>query len=271
MRIACVQSNLVYADPEANAEAAARHIQGLSRQGVDLAVFPECFLTGYCVDSAEEARRIAIPRGHRSIRKIVDQCVQTKMHGVFGYAGLDGDRVYNGACLVEPDGNVHEYRKTHLPELGLDNYVSPGSDLPVFQTALGKIGIAICFDLRPPEVVRCLALQGAELVVVPTNWPEGAEFAPAFLSPVRANENRVFLAACNRTGTENGFRFIGRSGIWDVAGKLVASASEDEEVIVADIDLSLAREKRVRTIPGKYETTVFESRRPDLYDWLVRR
>jgi len=171
----------------------------------------------------------------------------------------------NGAVLFLPDGKMHRYVKTHLPELGLDKFVVTGSDLPVFDTSIGRIGIAICFDLRPPEPIRVLALKGAELIVLPTNWPEGADFAPAHMAAVRANEIRVFLAACDRVGMENGFRFIGKSGIWDVAGKCLASAGDGEETIVADVDLAQAREKRVRIIPGKYETTILESRRPELY------
>ena len=188
-----------------------------------------------------------------------------------GYAGINGETLYNGACLIEPTGKVSEYRKTHLPELGLDRFVSPGDSLPVFDTAIGKIGIAICFDLRPPEAVRCLALKGAEVIVVPTNWPEGAEFTPTHTIASRAHENRVFVAACNRVGVENGFTFIGRSGIWDVTGRVLASAGAGDDVIRADIDLAQAREKRIRTIPGKYETTIFESRRPELYDVITKK
>lgn len=270
MRIACVQSNVVYGEPNANAASAVARLEPLAKQGVDLAVFTECFLTGYCVETHEEAKRIAIPGDHASLRLIAEACARLGLHAIVGYAGIDGDEMYNGARLIEPDGRLSEYRKTHLPELGLDNYVKPGDSLPVFETAIGRIGIAVCFDLRPPEVLRVLALQGAELAVVPTNWPEGAEFAPSFIAPVRANENRIFVAACNRVGEEKGFRFIGQSGVWDPAGRLLAKAGDGDEVIVADVDLALAREKRIRTIPGKYETTVFESRRPELYGPIVR-
>lgn len=269
MRVACVQSNVVYNNPVANAESAVARIKWLAHEGADLIVFPECFLTGYCVETAEEAHRIAIPINHKAIRSVVEACKNSGAHCVIGYAGIDGEEVYNGACLIEPTGKVSEYRKSHLPELGFDKFVSAGNSLPVFDTALGRIGIAVCFDLRPPEVIRCLALKGAELIVLPTNWPEGAEFAPTHMAGVRANENRVFLAACNRIGTENGFTFIGKSGIWDVAGKALASAEDGDEVIAAEIDLARAREKRVRIIPGKYETTIFDSRRPDLYGALT--
>jgi predicted amidohydrolase len=337
MKVACVQSDVVFGDPAANAAAAVRHLEELKARGVDLAVFPEAFLTGYCVESAADAERIAIrfpsgrtfftsgssrsesvepaspiqadhtatgrtprqtgrsaeephplfvsltgpsPEGDVVARSLVDSavegtsgaiptvrgaCERLGIHCVLGFAGKSDAGLFNGAALIEPNGEVHLYAKTHLPELGLDKFVVPGSELQVFDTAIGRIGIVICFDLRPPEPIRVLALKGAELIVLPTNWPEGADFAPAYMAAVRANENRVFLAACNRVGTENGFRFIGKSGIWDVAGKCLASAGDGEEILMADLDLAQAREKRVRTIPGRYETTVFESRRPELY------
>jgi predicted amidohydrolase len=270
VKIACVQSNVVFGDPAANAASAVIHLERLAEEGVDLAVFPEAFLTGYCVDSAEAALGIALDDDWEAepvpaVAAVRDACVRHKMHAVVGAACRAGGKVSNKAFLFEPNGKTHRYSKTHLPELGLDKFVTPGDDLPVFDTALGKIGIAICFDLRPPEPIRILVLKGAELIVLPTNWPEGAEFAPAFTAAVRAAENRVFLAACNRVGTENGFTFIGKSGIWGVGGKCLASAGAEEETICADLDLAEAREKRVRTIPGKYETTVFESRRPELY------
>ena len=274
MRVACVQSDVVLGDPTDNASCAVQHLEALKEQGVDLAVFPEAFLTGYCVESFDAAESITlevtsegalVKEAPEPVIEIRDACVRLGMHVVVGLAGRNSSGLFNGAVLFQPDGNMHLYVKTHLPELGLDKFVVPGSDLPVFDTELGRIGIAICFDLRPPEPIRVLALKGAELIVLPTNWPEGADFAPAHMAAVRANENRVFLAACNRVGTENGFRFIGRSGIWDVAGRCLASAGGGVETIYADLDLSQARDKRVRVIPGKYETTVFESRRPELY------
>jgi len=329
MKVACVQSDVVFGDPSANASAAVRHLEKLKAQGVELAVFPEAFLTGYCVESAADAERIAIcfpsepasfaarsnvpqtrahpsptpeasqllacgrrpqeepsqetdpGRGRREsvsdaadlpapLATVRDACERLGIHCVLGFAGKNDAGLFNAAALIEPSGAVRLYAKTHLPELGLDIFVVPGSELRAFDTGIGRIGIVVCFDLRPPEPIRVLALQGAELIVLPTNWPEGADFAPAHMAAVRANENRVFLAACNRVGTENGFRFIGKSGIWDVAGKCLASAGDGEEVLVADLDLAQAREKRVRVIPGRYESTTFDSRRPELYGEIVR-
>jgi 5-aminopentanamidase len=105
--------------------------------------------------------------------------------------------------------------------------------------------------------------------VLPTNWPEGAEVSAEHISIARAAENRVFLATCDRVGSENGFNFIGRSKIIHPSGRVLAAAGVDEETLIADVDLSEARQKRTVGIPGKYETEAFQSRRPDLYGTIV--
>jgi predicted amidohydrolase len=266
MRIACVQTNVAFNDPAENLRTALAHIETLAAERVDLIVFPEAYLTGYCVSSADEAADIAIPCTSAIFEELQDASDLHKVHLIAGFAENEKGIVRNTAVLVAPDEPRRFYRKTHLPELGLDHFVKPGDDLPVFETPFGKIGILICFDLRAPEPSRILALKGADIIVLPTNWPNGAQVSAELLAPARAVENRVFLASCNRVGDENGFHFIGLSKIIDPSGKILAAASGDsEEVLVADLDLPAARVKRIVTIPGKHETTVFESRRPELY------
>jgi len=269
MRIACVQSNVEFGDPSANAAKAIARLRELKSEGVDLAVFPEAYLTGYCVDSSEAACSIAIPSDADPLDRLRAACDEVDMLAILGFAESDGPVVHNTAALFQPGCEPCFYRKTHLPDLGLDKFVAAGQALPVFDTRLGRIGILICFDLRPPEAARVLALNGAELIVLPTNWPEGAEVSAAHISIARAAENRVFIATCNRVGVENGFRFIGTSKIIDVTGRVLAAAGASEETIVADIDLSDARQKRTVGIPGKYETEVFASRNPSLYGRIV--
>jgi len=269
MRIACVQSHVVFGDPVANAAKAVSHIADLKQRGVELVLFPEAFLTGYCVDSESEATRIAIDSQSVALSMLREASEQYDVIVVAGYAEAEGDAVYNTAALFEPGQASRTYRKTHLPHLGLDRFVRAGDELPVFETRLGRIGILICFDQRPPEATRTMALQGADLIVLPTNWPVGAEVAAEHLSIARAAENRVFLATCNRVGEENGFTFIGRSKVVHPTGRLLAAAGAEEEVLIADLDFADARQKRTVNIPGKYETEVFASRRPELYVGLT--
>ena len=120
-----------------------------------------------------------------------------------------------------------------------------------------------------PEPTRVLSLKGAELILLPTNWPEGAEISADYNAVVRAAENRVFFATCDRVGEENGFSFIGKSKIVAPNGKILAAAGAIEETIVADIDLSQARQKRAVIRPGEYEFEALASRRPELYGALA--
>lgn len=271
MKIACVQVDAAFGDPPANVQAALDHLEWLAARDTQLAVFPEAFLTGYCVASRDQALEIAIDRDHPAIAELAVSAERLGITVVVGFAErLPGDRLANSAALLEPGHEPRFYRKVHLPCLGLDNHVEAGDDLPVFETRLGRIGILICFDLRAPEAARSLALRGAELIVVPTNWPVGAGVSADHIAIARAAENRVFVATCNRTGDENGFEFIGRSKIVDPLGQVLASAGAGSEVIEADVDLGQARKKRTVTIPGKYETEVFASRRPELYGELTR-
>lgn len=269
-RVACVQANVKFGDPMANAEAAVTELERLKREGVELAIFPEAFLTGYCVDNAPGAQGIAIEAQSDSIRLLQDACERFDMLAVVGFAEQAGDCLYNAAALFEPGKPIRIYRKTHLPELGLDKHVREGEGpLSVYDTRIGKIGLLICFDIRFPEATRTLVLQGADLIVLPTNWPEGAEVSADHISIARAAENRVFFASCNRVGEENGFRFIGRSKIIDPTGKVLAAAGDQPQTLMADLDFSLARQKRTVNIPGRYETEVLKARRPELYSSLT--
>jgi len=189
---------------------------------------------------------------------------------IMGFAEQDGDLIHNTAVLIEPGVDNRFYRKSHLPCLGLDRFAARGEDLPIFDTALGKIGILICYDLRPPEAARTLALKGADIIVLPTNWPVGAEITADHIAIARAAESRVFVGACNRVGDENGFHFIGRSKIIAPSGQVLAAADSDREAtIIAEVDLSMARQKRTVNIPGEYELEIMGCRNPKLYGILA--
>lgn len=265
-RVACAQLDVVFNDPKANADRGIKVLQDCKSQGVDLVVFPECFLTGYCVSTREQAATVAIPAAHSSLSAMQEECHKLGVFAVVGFAQSEGETLTNAAALLDPQNGIKVYEKTHLPELGYDKFATPGRALPVYDTDLGRIGILVCFDLRVPEASRTIALKGAELIVLPTNWPEGAHAGPNFMAAARAGENRVFVATCNRVGSENGFAFIGQSGIYDVTGTTLAKASPtEEETIVADLDLTIARSKRNVVRPGEFETEVFATRQPDLY------
>lgn len=267
--IACAQLDVAYGDPATNTEKAVQILR--DHASADLVVFPEAFLTGYCTPDRQAANEIALARDNEWVSALQRACEEVDSIAVVGAVTASGDSLFNSAYLIEPGERLRIYDKTHLPELGVDKHVCPGRSLPVFETKLGKIGVLVCFDLRIPEAARTLALQGAELIVLPTNWPVGAHAGPDFMAPARAGENRVFVATCNRVGSENGFDFIGQSGIYDVTGKTLAKAPADSEaVITAEIDLTIARSKRNVIRPGEFETEMFATRQPDLYQIITQ-
>jgi MFS family permease len=193
------------------------------------------------------------------------------VHALVGYAELQPEAIYNTADLIGPEGRILSYRKSHLPFIGIDRFTAPGNELEIVETKFGKIGILICYDQRAPENARTLALKGADLILIPTNWPEGAEMSANHISRARAAENHVFYACCNRVGTEKGTRFIGQSKILNPSGKTLAEAGDGETTIRAEFDLAIARDKRVVIEAGIYEYDVFQDRRPDLYEPITKK
>lgn len=269
MRAAVVQFAPVFMESAQNSQFIADKVRELAAAGVQLAVFPEAAITGICFESAAQAEAAAVSAEGPELEKIASACQCS--YCVVGFAErLDGN-LYNSAALIGPEGLIGVYRKTHLPCLGLDRFVRPGGEYPVFDTQIGKIGIVICFDVRFPESVRTLSLKGAEVICVPTNWPETADVSSDIICPARAAENHVFVLASNRVGDENGFRFIGKSKIIAPGGVVLAAADSDEVIdLCANIDPALARNKKVVKRPGEYEMDYFGARRPELYEEITR-
>ena len=272
MRVAGVQFSPVFEDVEENVGTVCDVLGRLAAEGVRLAVFPEAFLTGYCFDSAEQAAAVALECGGDEIQQIAAAAQSNDIYAIVGYAEIDEGELYNSAVVVGPKGPIGNYRKTHLPHLGLDRFVGPGTSLPLFEIDDAKVGIAICYDVRIPEVSRCYALAGADIICIPTNWPESAEGSSDHVCPTRAMENHVFVMAVDRVGEENGFKFIGRSKIIDPKGKILASADHaDEAILIADIEPSSARDKTIVKRPGVYELPLFDSRQPSLYEQIIKQ
>ena len=271
-RVAVVQFDPHLADKRHNLDAIEQHLDQAAGQGVQLAVFPECAVSGYVFESLNEALQVAEPIPGPSAERFVRA---TARHGIYAVTGMlerVDERCYNTALLAGPNGIEAIYRKTHTLCLGVDRFTAPG-DIPyrVQHLPFARIGILICYDLRFPEPSRLLALQGAQLIVLPTNWPERSTVQPDVFSRARAAENRVFVLAADRVGVERGTRFLGRSQIVAPDGDVRAEASRhDAEMLVEDIDPAEADVKNVVVRPGAHEMDVLADRRPDLYADLAR-
>jgi predicted amidohydrolase len=273
VKIAAVQMNPQILEKERNLERCLDSIRVASKNGAHLIVFPECALTGYCFASRDEAMTMAEPLPGWSTKAIASLCKELGVYVVIGLIEKSRGKMYNAVALLGPEGLIGKHRKTHLPYLGLDRFVDRG-DMPfrIYSTPIGKLGTIICFESRFPETARVLALAGAEVILLPTNWPEGAQSVPEFVVNTRAYENRVNCVAVNRVGIERGFRFIGRSKIVDTSGRtLVEGGSEREEVLYAILDIGSARVKHVVIRPKEFELPLWAERRPEMYGAITRR
>jgi len=266
-KITCVQMDVAIGDVEANRRGIFERMQAAAESGAELVIFPECALTGYCFDSLEEATPFAETIDGRSSEAISEVCRETGAHAVVGFIEKDGPDFYNAAMLVGPDGVIGDYRKVHLPFLGVDRFLTPGDkQFRVFELPFGRIGINICYDASFPEAARALKLLGAELIILPTNWPTGAWRTAEFIINARACENHINFAAVNRCGVERGWDFIGRSKVVDFNGDTLGEASrEGEEMLVIEVDLQEANKNKIVNVAGSYEIDRLADRRPEFY------
>ncbi len=240
--------------------------------GARLVIFPECSATGYCFQSFEECLEYAQPIPGPLCGEMVAACRDVGCSTVFGMIERDGDRLFNAAVVATPGGVLGTYRKVHLPYLGLDMHTTRGDQpFAVHELEGVRIGLNICYDSAFPEAARCLTLLGADLIVLPTNWPPGAECLARMAIATRAMENAVYYAVINRVGTERNFRFIGSSSICSPDGsELAVAAGTDEQILYADIDVERSRRKHFIRVPGAHEIDRLADRRPEMYDLLTR-
>jgi predicted amidohydrolase len=271
VRVAACQIDPQLGEVDRNLARIERAVAEAAWAGAELAVLPEAAVTGYAYTSLDEA----LPAARRATMVAPDRLAglarEHRMSIICGSLEPEGDKIYNVAYILAADGRRFQYRKTHLPYLGIDRFATPGPDAPkVYELGGLRVGVLICYDLRFPEAARVCALDGADLIALPTNWPVGVEFHPELFAPARAAENHCYLLACDRVGTERGTTFLGRSILVDYDGKRLATAGDvEEEVLVGEIDPEADRATHVRLRPGEHEWDTLADRHPGLYGRLL--
>jgi predicted amidohydrolase len=272
MRIAAVQMDVKIGDVAENTRRMIDRLREARGHGAEFVVFPECALTGYCFDSRAEALPFAQPIPGPATAEFQEVCAELDCLATFGLLEAADGKLYNAAVLVGPDGVIASYRKVHLPWLGIDRYTDYGDRQFAVQECRGvNFGLNICYDAGFPESARVLTLLGADLIVLPTNWPPGAECAAEYAINTRSLENTVYYMAVNRVGEERGTRFIGQSRICDPLGRTLAHANhDDEEILYADIEPARSRQKHTIRVPGTNEVDRLADRRPEMYEPIVR-
>lgn len=284
MLVACVQSDVTFADPDANVKRVTDWMQRAhegdprkDNRPADFVVFPECMLTGYTFDSRERALETALTLDDSIFVTLADHARRLGQIVSVGFVQRDEDQVFNAVALIGPSGLITSYQKVHLPHLGVDRFVDRGSrpfqGFPV-ESANGQravVGLAICYDASFPEPIRALALEGVEIVALSTNWPVEATHTARIVPPARSMENHLYFVASNRVGSENGFAFCGRSSICGPDGVILASSPDDQEIVLfADVNPSHAANKRIERTPGTHTIDRFADRCPEFYQALVR-
>lgn len=254
VRVAVVQF-----DPQCGPENCSANLSNslyLAQQaaagGANLIVLPELANTGYAYRNREEAFALAeaVPDGP-SVQQWSEFACTHNVYLAAGLAERDGNKLYDCAVLVGPDGFIGKYRKAHLWNLE-KLWFSPGElGFPVFETPIGRIGLMICWDVWFPEVPRLLSLQGADIICSLNNWvwtppplfDETGKCMASYLTITAAHVNNVFIAAANRIGTDRGNRFLGCSLIAGTNGWPLGrvAGAEEETILYADIDLVSAR------------------------------
>jgi len=272
IKVAAVQTNPKLMKIGENFESMVAAVRKAAENQANLVVFPECSLTGYVFSSRREALPFAETIPGPSTERLVALCQELKVYVIFGLLEKEADRLFNAAALVGPQGLIAGYRKNHLPFLGVDRFVDIG-DRPfqVHPTPIGNIGLHICYDVLFPESARIMTLLGADILVLPTNFPQGRGETLNCVARARAIENKVHIIIADRVGSERGFTFAGLSNIVDVTGEVQSLASPDkEEIIYGEVSLEAARQKHRVFIPGEWEIDNIKDRRPELYGVIAQ-
>lgn len=255
VKAAAVQFNIALGEIEPNRQQVRNSLAMLAADGVQLAVLPEMWGTGFAY---KELNSLA----ERTGELVEELTALSAQHGMVITGSLPEpheDKVYNTAYLLD-NGKVRgKYRKIHLFSLMQeDRSFDSGNSWFLADTTVGKIGVFICYDLRFPELARRLAVEGAEILVVPGEWPKPRQEHWRTLLRARAIENQLFVVAANCCGLVGKLDFFGMSMIIDSKGDLLAEAGYEPENIIATLDFAAMAAWR-QQIP------CFNDRKPECY------
>ena len=252
---AAIQFNVKQGDVDANLAYVRAALKQVAARGANLAVLPEMWSSSFSYKNLNE---LAL-RTAGIVAELLELSRDLKLVIVGSMPEPNGDKVFNTAYVVDNGRLAGTYRKLHLFSLlGEDRAFDRGDRWLLADTSIGKIGVIICYDLRFPELSRRLALEGADVICVPAQWPKPRQEHWRTLLRARAIENQLFIVACNACGLIGKLDFFGMSMIIDPKGEILAEADEQEQQIVAVLDMQVKADWRAQ-IP------CFNDRRPELY------
>jgi 5-aminopentanamidase len=267
IKVAVAQMGSVLGDVKGNLARVASWAKAAAENRISLIVFPECILSGYMFKDRKELAASSVSADGPELAALEDLCKTYDTTVVVGYCELAREGIFNSAAVIGPEGTIGTHRKRHLPFLGADRFTDepPGREPPIFNTPIGRVGVAICYEIRFPEVFRTLALGGADIIALPTSWPEQSNILATHFTRVRAAENFVYVLAANRHDSERDIQFLGASQIVDPTGCVCALAERNEGLASATFEPDLARNKRIVFREGEFEVSPWLDRRPETY------
>jgi len=265
MKLALISAQPSIANKTKNIQIMEKYI---NKKKANIYIFGEYFLSGdRCKD---EFRDLAEPLNGPSIQFLKKIAKNKQCYIVFGMPTKDNKvdgLIYNTSVLIHPNGTVNAYKKWFLPTAGPFEekiFFDQGEELPIFNTAFGKIGLLICYDLYFPELAKALTLQGAELLICISASPSTTRKYFETLLPARALENTVFVAYVNLAGNQEDLIYWAGSQVYDPLGNLIIKAPYfTESIITCDINLKQLE-------PARAQRPVLRDIRPEIYQDLYQ-
>ncbi len=253
-----VQMDIKTGHVEENLEKAATLLEKASKRRSDVVVLPEMWATGFAYENLTSLTK-------HYFKQMTDfMSYQARSGGYYLVGGsipeLRGEKVFNTSFVFDPSGKeTGHFSKVHaFSPFGEDRHFATGTKISPVVLDQVKLGIAICYDIRFPEVFRKLALHGAEVFAVPAQFPHPRESHWEVLLRARAIENAAFAVGCNRCGKDRKHEYPGGSIIVDPLGEIVEKGGTAEEVVSGYVDLAKVAHAR-EYIP------VFKDRNPEAY------
>ena len=265
MKIALAQM-LMSRDIESNYQKSVNLIREAAEKGAQLVMFPEIQLTPFFPQYEHmDVSDYVMTFDHPYIKGICEVCRECGIYASPNFYIEENGKRYDMSLLIDDEGSIIGKQKmVHVAQCEKfyeQDYYTPSEEgFTVFDTKIGKIGIVVCFDRHYPESIRTEALRGAELILIPTanTTSEPSELFQWEIR-VQAFQNSVNIAMCNRCGTEDGMVFSGESLVSDHNGELIVVAGNDEQLLLAEVDLS-------DTAKIRYDKPYTSLRRTELYE-----
>ena len=260
MRVAIGQMDVKLVDKKINIEKVKDLIHKATEKNAELICLPELFTTGF---NKENIVELAEPIPGETTEKMGELAMENNMFVAGSILEKDGGNIFNTAVLVAPEGLVGKYRKVH-PFLEEANHITGGSEYNVFNTKVGKIGLLVCYDAVFPEASRLLSLQGAQVILLPSNWMNPFLEQWRLATSARALDNQVWLVATNRIGSDETYTYFGRSRVVSPYGNAVVECGEGEEVVVVEADSG-------KSIEFKGIVNFLRDRKPQTYQAIATK